>query len=124
MVPIQRLPVELLERVFTIGSETDFNVGPYSRIFKRHMKPFIVKVSLVCRHWSEITHAKGKSRFWRAVLDIGYTSPFTSPTFEHQAYEFKKVLAQSNECDLVVWMNFWDLDLTTTRIMIHLLMML
>ncbi|KAI0314629.1 hypothetical protein OF83DRAFT_1063517, partial [Amylostereum chailletii] len=65
LVPIARLPTELLELIFTIVCESSYHSYHHGRFYPRW-----VYLSFVCRHWRAV--ALGYPRLWSRIDDLPY----------------------------------------------------
>src|ERR1700761_3224290 len=102
MTHINQLPVEILTRFFTVGAEDDHEEDDSFLSRPKHMKPFIVRTSLVCQHWREIAHSKSNFHFWRTSLRLGFPGYLSAI---EEASEFKKAFDTAEDSDVTIWWN-------------------
>src|ERR1700761_1446229 len=139
---IDRLPDEILSRIFTVSTEVPLDF--YSKIdrlkydpdmykmipHKRRMKPMTRMITSVCQHWNAMVHSPGNSNLWIAAASLvcgGYPYPLKDPI--HQLIQFRDILTSSRQCDLdIVFLFNWDDDswgiddhILATRMFIHAL---
>src|ERR1700761_5034284 len=118
MAAIDRLPAELLDRIWTIAVEVpldlhgtiDLNYEYYTYTLEPHrrrMKPTTRVMPLVFRRWNQRISLQCNGALWLAAATLSCLQWHAS--IMDQLVEFRKILHTSFSCDIDVGKRyFWD----------------
>src|ERR1700761_1364534 len=111
MAIIDRLPDEILSRIFTVSTEVPLDF--YSKIdqlkydpdmyytipHKRRMQPTTRTIASVPHRWNAMAHSPGNSNLWIAAASL-VCGRWSSQDPTHQLIQFRDILRSSRQCDL------------------------
>src|ERR1700761_7083898 len=111
MAAIDRLPVELLDRIWTIAVEVPLDLYGTNNLnyeyytytlepHRRRMKPTTRILSMVSRQWNRRISLPCNGALWLAAATLNCLQ-WRSPVMD-QLVEFKKILNTSLNCDIDV----------------------
>jgi hypothetical protein len=119
--PFDKLPDEIISRIFTIGYELDLDGDDGSWIqllpdeseWALHDRntptptPFAAVALFVCRRWHAIVHARSNRHLWIIYASFNYRGrDIASPSGQDSLAHFNKRLSSSQGCN--IYAQYWN----------------
>ncbi len=133
---IRDLPIELLNRVFTVGceekeSQRQSYIAGHAQNRPRMLKRFAAKSSLVCRGWHTLIHEPSNYHFRVTLIRIQKLGSYHAFDIGRVAAHVKDFLSRSQSSDIDVFFTLPSTDpdieqrnTLTERLMVHLFSLL
>ncbi len=125
---IAALPIELVNRIITIGCEELPFPFELTDLKPRRLKEFAETASTVCREWRFLVFSSSNYHLWRAELVLppreSWRMPINRPYRGDIATDisiFKDILSKSRRSDLDILLAFPKGSKLTESLMVHVL---